>query len=397
MGQRPGRGWGWLAWGLAAAFALDRALKLVAVERAFHRPAPVPPDEWPTVTLLQPITRGVPDLRANLAARARLAYPAPIQHLFICDAADAPAQAACQDLLVAHPTLNGQIITVTHPGAAIAPKIPKLSAGLPLATGTVLCLLDDDVAPRPDALQRLIPYLSLPAVGVVFGLPNNAGWHTLWSGMLSGFTNANMPLSFIALAALTEPFRITGHMAAYSRVAFVAVGGLAGLAQSIDDDFELGRRLHAHGYHTIQAPVVYDIVNDLPTARAYHRQLHRWFVLPRHAMLPHLTPRQRFISLAVSGPTLAIPGLVLAVALAHPRRATWAALGTVLGTFAATYALTQHRYLRGHTPWHGWLLLPAFAIATPLHALATLLLRSEIEWRGQRLRLCRDGTYEVMS
>jgi hypothetical protein len=47
-------------------------------------------------------------------------------------------------------------------------------------------------------------------------------------------------------------------------------------------------------------------------------------------------------------------------------------------------------------PLYRWLLLPVVAFFVPLQILWTLLLNNEVEWRGQRLRLHRNGTVEIV-
>jgi cellulose synthase/poly-beta-1,6-N-acetylglucosamine synthase-like glycosyltransferase len=385
-----------IAWGLAGIFIADRAVKLLALERHRRRTMPTL-QAWPRVSLIQPITRGAGDLARNLTARAQLAYPGTVQHLFVCDAADGEAQAACHALLAVYPELEGEVIAVASP-SGVAPKIAKLQAALPHATGDVLCFMDDDVAPRPDVLTRLIPFLDLPRAGAAFGLPCYTSWDTVWESILSGFVNANMPLSFVALTYLIEPFRITGHIAAFDRAAFEASGGLNDLEGQIDDDFALARRLAAHGYRAIQTSVVYDIANALPDARTLHRQIVRWFVLPRQSMLPQLTARERAASVLASGPALVIPGMLATLAITTCKRSAWGALSATLGVFAAAYTLTERRYLGGRMPWRRWLIMPLVVVITPLHALAaTVLARDRVVWRGQRLRVRRDGTFDVLS
>ena len=219
------------------------------------------------MTLLQPITRGASGLPNSLRARAQLEYPAAIQHLLICDPNDTELQTIVSSYLAEHPTLQAEVILVETGDGTVASKISKLQAGLQRATGEVLCFLDDDVAPRPDALQVLLPYLLQPNIGAAFGLPCYTNWRTTWSSQMSGFVNANMLLSFVSLSYLCQPFRITGHMAAYHRESFNAVGGLDGLEQHIDDDFELARRLRRHGLRSVQTPLIYDIDNDLCSAK----------------------------------------------------------------------------------------------------------------------------------
>src|SRR5260370_5177556 len=146
-------------------FALDRLAKLAAVIHFFHRPAPSPLEIWPTVTLLQPITRGANALAEALRARARLDYSASILHLFIYHTRDTESQSICQTFLAAHPMLRAEIVLVETGDAAVASKISKVQAALSRANGEILCFMDDDVAPRPAALRGALPYLSRPRPG----------------------------------------------------------------------------------------------------------------------------------------------------------------------------------------------------------------------------------------
>jgi len=331
---------------LSLLFALDRLAKLAAVIHFFHRPVPPQLEVWPTVTLLQPITRGANALAESLRARARLDYPASIQHLFICDTRDTESQSIIQTFLAAHPMLLAEIVLVETGDAAVASKIRKLQAALSRANGEILCFMDDDVAPRPDALRVVLPYLYRPGAGAAFGLPCYTNWRTPWSSLMSGLVNANMLLSFVALTYLAEPFRITGHIAAFRRDIFLDVGGLDGLEQHIDDDFEMARRLRAHGLRSVQTP---------------------------------------------------LPSIVALLALMTRRRAAFLALGASLGIFGIVYGVCEARYLKGRTPLTRWPLLLLGALLTPLQIGRALLSNDVVEWRGQRLRVYRNGTVEVRS
>ena len=63
-----------IAYGLSVLFVFDRILKLVAVLLFFRRSSPPQPGSWPTVTLLQPITRGSDALMYSLRKRAAMDY-----------------------------------------------------------------------------------------------------------------------------------------------------------------------------------------------------------------------------------------------------------------------------------------------------------------------------------
>lgn len=386
----------YVAYGLALLFMLDRLLKLLAAWHFFRRPLPTEPPVWPDVSLLQPITRGASNLSEALQARARLNYPAAIQHVLICDTTDEASQAIVASFLADFPALEAKVVLVRpEKGKAVVSKMEKLQAALPHATGHVLCFVDDDVSLRPYSLKLLVPYLFEPGVGVAFGLPCFTNWQTVWSSLISGLINAHMVLSFVALTYLNSPFRINGHVFAFRREVFQQMGGFDGLEQHIDDEYEIAKRVRTHGLRAMQTPLIYDIDNALATRQAYTRQFKRWFVMPRQAMIPSLTASQRMIA-GLSSLTLPIPSMLALLSLLTRRRSTIVSLSTTLTLFGIAYALCEKRYLLRRTPLHGWLLLPVVAICLPLHILWTLLLNNEVDWRGQRLRLLRDGTVEVM-
>ena len=107
---------------------------MAAVWHFFRRRRPADPAEWPAVSLLQPITRGAAGLELTLRSRLGQDYPAPIQHLLICDRSDADSQRICRELAAAHPAADTHLILAESAGP-IASKIEKLQAALPAASG----------------------------------------------------------------------------------------------------------------------------------------------------------------------------------------------------------------------------------------------------------------------
>lgn len=384
-----------IAYGLSVLFVFDRLLKLVAVILFFRRRSPPRPGSWPTITLLQPITRESAALINSLRKRAAIDYPVIIQHLFICDSHDTTSQSTVYSFMNEFPFIQAELILVDVPDTEIASKIRKLQTALPKATGEILCFMDDDVSPRQDTLRMLVPYLNQPHVGSAFGLPCYTNWHSPWSSFMSGLVNANMLLSFVALSYLTDPFRITGHIVVFYRNIFENVGGLDGLEQHIDDDFELARRLRSHGLRSIQTPLIYDIDNDLPSKKAFDTQIKRWFVLPRQAMMPSLSAWERCVAF-ISSCTLPIPSIIALMAILTKRRASLKSLVASLSIFAIVYAICESLFLKGHTPFFRWPLLLLGAVTTPIQIFIALVSNNEIEWRGQRMRVNRNGKMEVM-
>ncbi len=384
-----------LAYSLAALFILDRLLKFIAVVHFFRRPLSLAPELWPTVTLIQPITRSENDLRAALWSRAVLDYPATIQYLFVCDADDSGTQALCREWLTEFPALSAEIIVVEPDGALIAAKVAKLQPALSCANGEILCFIDDDIALRPDALRLLTPYLYQPGAGAAFGLACYTRWSDPWSSLMSGFVNANALLSYIPLTYLIDPFTVTGHCFVVRRKIFDQFGGFSDMKDRVDDDHELARRVRKLGLSCIQTPLIYDVDNKLDSFRAYAAQMKRWFVFPRQAMFPMLRPREQLVSLIGSIGNL-IPGLLGLLVLFTWRPSALGALGISLGIFAVVYWLCETLFISRRTPLHRWPLLILVALIVPLHIIAMLFANDEIKWRGQRLRVKRGGGFEVL-
>jgi len=403
-----------LAWVLAAVYTLDRLLKLLAVQRFLRRPTPPAPAQWPSVSLLQPITRGASDLPGALARRAALRYAGTLQHVLICDAADDETLSFCRTWAANHPALAVQIITV-DPGTAqaaypsaqsgapsqgphtptirIATKVEKLDEGLLRATGDVLAFVDDDILLRADAVEQAVRYLQQPRAGAVFGVAVYTDWRNVPSSLLSAFVNANALLSYLPLTYLAEPWTITGHFYALRREVFDAVGGLRGMEGRFDDDHELARRVMRHGLRNVQTSVLYDVDNHPDTFYDYANQMQRWFIIPKQTMAPYLTPRQQAVTLLGSGGNL-LPPLLAALTLAG--RASPRPLGASLALFAAAQAFCERRYLGRTTPLHRWPLVILSALIAPLQALAALVGGDTFQWRGRRIRLHKGGRFEVI-
>lgn len=386
-----------LAIGLSLLSILDRAVKLGLVGHFFSRRQPADPVAWPSVTILQTVTRGVTALRTNLEARAQLDYPARVQHLLVCDAADACSQAICREVARAHPDLDMRIVRVEgrdgH-GVSPAPKLEKLQAGLPFATGDVLCMMDDDVAPRRDGLRRLVAYLGRPGIGATYCLACYTNWENLWSSLLSAYVNVYTLENFVTWSYLCGSVRVIGQMACYWRKPFVAAGGFDGLEGYLDDDFVLARRLRQAGLRPLQTPVLCDVHDDAESWVRYAAKFKRWIVLPRQAMEPFLTPWQRMAAFLATPATILLPSLVGTLALVVRSRISTYALAAVLGAFATAQGVTHTRFLRDRMPLRRWPLLLYTVLVTPVHAALTLLASNEVEWRGQRMRVFRDGHFE---
>lgn len=377
--------------GLLTIYAADRALKLAAVERFMRRPVQAAPKVWPSITLVQPVTRAAHDLMPILVARRRLDYPGAVRHLVVCDRADTASQAQCRALLG-----EGATIVLADPdGGAIATKVAKLRAALPSLDGEIVCFVDDDVTLPPDALQTLVAPLLRPEHGATFGVARYTAWESIPSSLMSLFVNSNALLSYLPLTYLIAPYTITGHCFALRRATLLAVGAFGDEVDRIDDDHELARRVRAHGLRIVQTPLLYDVTNRLDSFRDDRAQMRRWFIFPRQAMLPYLGQRDRAMTILGSIGGL-IPSLLGLLALLTRRRATGGAYLLALFLAIVVQMRLERTYLGGVMPPRRWALFPLVVTSTPAHILALLFARPTVEWRGQRLYIERGGRFRVI-
>ena len=384
------------ALGLAVFLVVDRLVKFAAVVHFFQQKPATPPErDRPTVTMFYPITRGVADLPRALCCRAQLNYQGSVQHLLVCDAADSTSLSICHAWRREHGHLNAEVVSVQVAGRRVASKIEKLNAALPQASGDIFCFVDDDVFLRSHTLPTLITYLLQPHVGAVFGLACYTAWHNLSTSLMSAFVNINALISYIPLTYMTEPFTITGHCFAMRRTVFVAAHGLEGMDQRLDDDHELARRVRRLGLRCVQTPLIYDVENHFDALTAYAKQMKRWFVIPRQVIVPALSLREKLATTIGGLGTLLLPALALSALLSR-RSIVKQAFAGVMVLCNIIFWISEACYLGRRTPWQRWPLLSVAALVTPVQILAALLANSEIEWRGQRLRLQRGGRIEYL-
>lgn len=358
-------------------------------------PAALPSDDWPIVSLIQPITRGASGLISNLNARAQLQYEGQIEHLLVCDDFDLGSHSVCRAFLEASPELNGKLLLARTEDAAPASKVKKMEAGFTQAAGEIICFIDDDIAPRADNINLFVRHLYQKNVGSVFGLACYTNWSGIGSTLMSLFVNANALPSYIPLVFLTEPYTITGHFYALRREVFAACGAMDGLAEFISEDHEIARRVRTRGLRLVQTSALYDVDNALPTLRDYNRQITRWFVFTGRILWNLLSPAERLLS-ALGSLSGLLPPLLLIMALIVSTHSAWAAFAVVMIIAYSLYLGVEALILHRHTPLRCLPLLIYTWLFTPLHVFLTLCSDKAILWRGQRLRVFPDGTYEVL-
>ncbi len=370
--------------------------KHVAVIRFFRRSLPVGGQPPALVSILQPILSGDPTLPATLGHNLHLQGPSPVEFLWLVDEDDDPGQAICRELQAEHPDAQIRLLLSPPPPQGVNPKTFKLIAGLDLARGDVVCVLDDDTMLPEDWQAACLPSLAAPGVGLAFGLPYQVNFGGFWSSLIAYFVNSNSLLTYIPYTTLHPPVTINGMFYAARRETWDVVGGFRGLEPILADDFAVAQRFRTHGFHLAQTPLRHAISTQVNGPRRYLSLIQRWFIFPRESIMRHLPwPEQTLVYglalLPALGPLVGLVGLLL-----WPSWPVAVLLAAYLIYSYAIFAHFNHAYLRRASPWGRSWLVTLLQLVFPLQLLAALLLPQRIVWRGHVMAVEKGGGFRYV-
>jgi ceramide glucosyltransferase len=393
MGRRVIGGLGLLAGLLCFAQLIWKHLMVV---RFFRRPIPNQARQPRLVSVLQPVMSGDPLLPSFLAHNLSLPTRYPLEFLYLADETDPDGQRICRELLARHPRRTARLLVLPEPGAEENPKMVKVIAGAREARGDVLVVLDDDTRLPPSGLERCLPSLDLPGVGLAFGLPYYVGFANLWSRLVSVFVNGNALLTYVPYTAISDPLTINGMFYALRREVFEAIGGFDSLVRFAADDFAVAHHLRAAGYRLAQTPLLHPISTTVRGPRHYASLMRRWFSSPRESLLRHLTPRERMLVVALAALPALVPLALLLALLARPSRGKALFAAGYFGYSFAIFAHLNAAYLRGATPWRHIWMVPLVQLLAPIHMLHALIAPNRVNWRGRIMAVERGGVFRYV-
>lgn len=358
--------------GLLLAVAQAIALRL-------HLRQPVPePRSFPLVSILKPLCGVDDELWRNLRSFARLRYPAYEILLGVRDSRDAAHAVA----LRAAQRWPDRVRVVTQRSApGLNPKINQLITLAAAARGEVLVVSDSNIRVGRDYLRGIAAALDDPRVALVTHPVAGIGERTL--GAL--FDNLTMCGSVAAGVASAKRIAgkdlVVGKSMAIRRGDLGATGGFERLKDVLAEDFLSGRIVtrELRKKVALAGEPVFRVSRSQPVASFLARYL-RWSVMQRKAVG----------NAAYTAQILLNPVAFAAAALiVSPAR--WTALGFCAAALIRSgLCESSARALRGRG-------FSALCLLAPLGDLlvacawAAALVRSRIEWRGNRL-LVREGT-----
>ena len=346
---------------------------LGALLRFFARPPPLAEVATP-VSLLKPLHGAEPRLADNLATCLATRHRGPVQLVCGVGAADDGALVAARAVAAAHADADIAI----HPGPRLPyanAKIGNLAAMLPLARADTLVIADSDIAVTPDYLPMVLAALAQPGVGVVSCLYVGRGdaglWSQLGAAVVSWWMMPNMVMG--VTTGVAQP--CMGSTIALSRDTLARIGGFAGLADTLADDYAIGERVAGLGLRVVVPPLLVTHADAETSAAELWRHHLRWAVTIRD-----LKP-WGYLGSVITHPL----ALALIAALLHPA-GRWVLAATVAARVATALAVNR---LAGRACAPLWL-LPLGDLLGFATFIAAQFART-IDWRGASLTMRGQG------
>jgi len=342
-------------------------------------------DFAPSLTLLKSL-KGCDDAtEACLRSWFVQEYGGPVQIVFGVAAADDPVCAVVQKLMGEFPDRDARLI-VCGPLMGANLKVSKLAQLEPLAKYETLVISDADVRVPPDFLAQVVAPLKAPEAGLVncfYRLANPTSLAMRWEAVA---VNADFWSQVLQSQGLKPLDFALGAVMVTRRQLLREIGGLESLADCLADDFQLGNRIARRGHKVVLSPVVVECWDKpMGWGGVWKHQL-RWARTIRVCRtLPY------FLSILSNGTLWPLVWVVV-----HPSAAT---LGFAAGCWFSRVgtALDLERILSrgGICLSYAWLVPVKDLLQVCVWLLA--FLGNRVEWRGEKMRLRRDGTLARLS
>jgi ceramide glucosyltransferase len=358
----------------AAAYYLLALIAALGSDRGKERPQAGEADGTvcPTVSILKPIHGRDPHLYEALLSHATQDYPV-FEILFgVSD----PHDAAIEDirrLQSAYPDIpvSLHVVRTTAPNA----KAGVLAELARHARHPILLVNDSDITVPPDYLRGVTAPLADPQTGLVTCLYRAAAGSWPSRAEALGIATEFAPSVLVARLLGVAEFAL-GSTMAFRAATLQQIGGFDAISQYLADDYQLGRHISQLGYRIrFASPVVETNLGAETWAQVWRHQV-RWSRTIR------VSRASGYYGYAVTHATL-----WALVALASG--AWWAAaaalgLRMIAGIWIGAGVLQDRNTLR-----YFWMipLRDLFGFAVWIAG----LFGDTVVWRGQTLRLRRDG------
>jgi ceramide glucosyltransferase len=360
---------------------LGLVLIAVQVVAAFRHLRSLPPaaQRQPGISVLKPLCGVDDDLRENLASFAALEYPDYEVLLGVQDLTDAAypvARAAAERW----PDRMRVVIQRGEPG--LNPKVNQLITLAQSADHEILVISDSNVAAPAGYLDEIAAHLEQPSIGLVTHPIAGSGERALGAFMDNVHLSTAITPGMVAAKTVADFAIVVGKSMALRRSDLAALGGFEAVKDVLAEDYVMGCMVRERlGLDVAVAHRPIRAVSRDRTLRGFYQRYQRWGTIQRYSVgLP------RYVALLSLNPfALALLALVL-----DPSRFTLMAVLSCW-TAKAVLELAADRTVRASEVTLPHVLGLPLKDAILFAAWLVALLRTEVNWRGNRLAV-RSGT-----
>jgi len=338
--------------------------------------------ELPPVSILRPLAGAEDNTEANLLSLFEQRHPDFEILLSVHEESD-PAVAVARRVMAAYPRVPARLVVAgvsPYPNA----KVWSLRALLPQARHESVVMSDSDIRMEPDSLATILSELGQPGVALVTCPYRAVGGPRFWPRIEALGLNTEFLGGMLTARMLNGMDFAIGCTIATRQTELAAIGGLEGLQRYLAEDFMMGSLMRASGRTVVLSKCIVEhhIGNDGFLKNWKHRL--RWARSTRRSR------RMGYLGELFTKTT----AIALALWIVAPGAWGFALLGLVFR--AGAQWATGIRVLEDPLVARYWWLLPVEDLAS----FATWVLGffgKTILWRGRKLVVARDGSFETTS
>jgi ceramide glucosyltransferase len=329
------------------------------------------------VTILKPLRGCDPETKRCLESWMIQQYTGPVQILFGVASPDDPVCAVVSELMAAHPKCNAELI-ICDQTIGTNGKVSSLTQLEPAIVHELVLVSDADVFVPAEFVSNVVPMFDDATIGLVNCFYRIANPDTLAMQWEAIAVNADFWSQVLQSRSIQKVEFALGAVMAFPKVQLQKIGGFKALADYLGDDYELGRRIAKSGKRVDFSTIVVDCYEAQQSwGKVWAHQL-RWARTIRFCQ-----PFPYFMSI-LNNATL---WPFLWAIIDHDALVCAACL---VGFRIITALHLQARLTRNaRSVRYFWLVPISDLIGFAIWALA--FVGNTVVWRGERLRVQRDG------
>ena len=338
----------------------------------------------PAVTLLKPLKGCDATTVETLQSWFNQNYAGPIQILFgVADDSD-PVCTITHELIEKNPGHDAQLIVCAESRGANG-KVSTLIQLERLAKHPLILVSDADVRVPPDLLANVVAPLCDPHAGLVNCFYRLANPVTTAMRCEAVAINADFWSQVLQSASLKPLDFALGAVMITRRKLLEEIGGFSSLADCLADDYQLGHRIAQRGHQIALCPVIVECWAAPMNWRDVWKHQLRWARTIRVCQ-----PVPYFFSILSNATLWPLLWLITSLIWSKTLCAPLIAIVCLLIRIVLAQNL-QRRFMPSRDniapPW----LVPVKDLQQAA-IWAGAFLGNAVEWRGQKMRLRRDGT-----